>query len=1074
MILSITFQLDPISNNSTSLSNSIDNRSSINVTALQMQQGSKTYNLDQNSSYKTVFLAICQLFGIKESSAQDYCLQLESSKKYLNWPPQSDESKTKHIVKQLYESGETALVLQLNPTYRSSKWVKALNDSETNEKDIMFHLKYKLQENEFAESFIEQNGMEGILRMVTNGKGNAQTYSLASLRACLEYVSAMEIITKTPHLVKQLFSLVDSNVVGVCRGALELLFVLCDFRKEEGFKSVHLAAKGTAVAQGKKPYLNVIKLLDSGDLETKINAFTLLNVLLSNCPTDEKVGKLCKKWGELGLDDKLRSLTSIQQQEFQIQLEIYEETSGVNLRTKASRLEAICNRLKSKLTEYEAQQPLIAILKEELKLAQQLIKEASTDRVFLSSHPMQRYLGPTIQSYPADLSFLKTTAAERDKINEFEKKILAINEQLRQETKLSEELKNQVLANKKQFDSTIAELNEENQRLTQVEVKFKLQQSISPSQDSSNNQKASSSSSNTSTLNDSDIQSIQSSLKEATLEIERLKLAIEEKMPPNEAQQIFSQSLITTAAFTPTSPDISNDGQPISGGGAPPPPPPPPPPISGGGAPPPPPPPPPPPSGGGAPPPPPPPPPPGGKKAGAPGAPPTGPAAIQPNKPVINPSSKMKPLYWKRIILPPSNRNESIWDQVLEPTFDSKDFENLFCAKKKAVDSSLSTNPSSTTGKEGEKVKLVSLVDIKKSNSIAFMLAKIPTAEGLKKAIDTVDNSILGKEIIKTLITNVPTEQDYQLIKGSEIHESKLDKPERWILEIYGFPMMKERLVAWLFQLEYQEMYNNIIQILEKLQNAIKDTKSSDSLKKILGIVLVLGNYMNGGSGRGQADGFTLEILDSLATSKDVENKTSLLDYVSKISMEKYPKTMNVAQELDSLKLVQLSISDMSTDINDLEKQFNISKNNCKKVLEANIPSSSKFQSTIGSFLEKTEIDIKNLKENQKNIVDSFIQLVEFFGYPKSYATTASCQQFFNSIYSFSLLFSKQCQKIEKEREALAKASGDNGAVQNKKIAGGADPLAALANAIKLGQTGLRKRPGPENSSGGSQLNLNK
>ncbi|KAK5578112.1 hypothetical protein RB653_003065 [Dictyostelium firmibasis] len=1063
MILSITFQLDPISNNAPTLTNSVDNRASINVTALQMQQGSKTYNLDQNSSYKTVFLAICQLFGIKESSAQDYCLQLESSKKYLNWPPQLEESKTKHIVKQLYESGETALVLQLNPIYRSSKWVKALNDSETNEKDIMFHLKFKLQENEFAESFIEQNGMEGILRMVTNGKGNAQTYSLASLRACLEYVSAMEVITKTPHLVKQLFNLVDSNVVGVCRGALELLFVLCDFRKEEGFKSVHLAAKGTAVAQGKKPYLNVIKLLDSGDLETKINAFTLLNVLLSNCPSDEKVGKLCKKWGELGLHDKLRSLTSIQQQEFQIQLEIYEETSGVNLRTKASRLEAICNRLKAKLIEYEAQQPLISILKEELKLAQQLIKEASTDRVFLSSHPMQRYLGPTIQSYPSDLSFLKTTAAEREKINEFEKKILAINEQLRQETKLSEELKNQVLANKKQFDATMAELNEENQRLNQIEVKFKLQQSMSPNQDSQTNNKIDSS--NSSTLNDTEIQSIQTSLKEATLEIERLKLAIEEKMPPNEAQQIFSQSLINTTTSTkPISPDLNNDA-PMAGA---PPPPPPPPPMSGGA---PPPPPPPPPMSGGGPPPPPPPPPPGGKKAGAPGAP-AGPAAIQPNKPVINPLSKMKPLYWKRIILPPSNRNESIWDQVLEPTFDSKEFENLFCAKKKAVDQSLSSTSSSAPGKEGEKVKLVSLVDIKKSNSIAFMLAKIPTSEGLKKAIDSVDNSILGKEIIKTLIANVPTEQEYQLIKGSEIHESKLDKPERWILEMYGFPMMKERLVAWLFQLEYQEMYSNIIQILEKLQNAIKDTKSSDSLKKILGIVLVLGNYMNGGSGRGQADGFTLEILDSLATNKDVENKSSLLDYISKISMEKYPKTMNVAEELDSLKLVQLSISDMSTDINDLEKQFNISKNNCKKVLEANIPSASKFQSTVGAFLDKAESDIKSLKDSQKNIVESFVQLVEFFGYPKTYATTASCQQFFNSIYSFSLLFSKQCQKIEKEREALNKASGDNGGVQNKKIAGGADPLAALANAIKLGQTGLRKRPGP--TDGGSQLNLNK
>lgn len=46
---------------------------------------------------------------------------------------------------------------------------------------------------------------------------------------------------------------------------------------------------------------------------------------------------------------------------------------------------------------------------------------------------------------------------------------------------------------------------------------------------------------------------------------------------------------------------------------------------------------------------------------------------------------------------------------------------------------------------------------------------------------------------------------------------------------------------------------------------------SSESLKTILGIILALGNYMNGGNmQRGQADGFGLEILAKL---KDVKSK---------------------------------------------------------------------------------------------------------------------------------------------------------------------------------------------------------
>jgi hypothetical protein len=48
-----------------------------------------------------------------------------------------------------------------------------------------------------------------------------------------------------------------------------------------------------------------------------------------------------------------------------------------------------------------------------------------------------------------------------------------------------------------------------------------------------------------------------------------------------------------------------------------------------------------------------------------------------------------------------------------------------------------------------------------------------------------------------------------------------------------------------------------------------------------LGLVLAVGNYMNGGTARGQADGFTMEALDTLANTKDLSNSISLLDHIS-------------------------------------------------------------------------------------------------------------------------------------------------------------------------------------------------
>jgi len=52
---------------------------------------------------------------------------------------------------------------------------------------------------------------------------------------------------------------------------------------------------------------------------------------------------------------------------------------------------------------------------------------------------------------------------------------------------------------------------------------------------------------------------------------------------------------------------------------------------------------------------------------------------------------------------------------------------------------------------------------------------------------------------------------------------------------------------------------------------------TSESLKKVLAIILALGNYMNGGNRqRGQADGFGLEILPKL---RDVKSKGEEIIY---------------------------------------------------------------------------------------------------------------------------------------------------------------------------------------------------
>lgn len=62
---------------------------------------------------------------------------------------------------------------------------------------------------------------------------------------------------------------------------------------------------------------------------------------------------------------------------------------------------------------------------------------------------------------------------------------------------------------------------------------------------------------------------------------------------------------------------------------------------------------------------------------------------------------------------------------------------------------------------------------------------------------------------------------------------------------------------------------------------------TSVGVANVLGIVLALGNYMNGGNRqRGQADGFAIDILPKLKDVKSKDNTLTLIFYIVKIYIQ--------------------------------------------------------------------------------------------------------------------------------------------------------------------------------------------
>ncbi|GME78507.1 unnamed protein product [Ambrosiozyma monospora] len=113
--------------------------------------------------------------------------------------------------------------------------------------------------------------------------------------------------------------------------------------------------------------------------------------------------------------------------------------------------------------------------------------------------------------------------------------------------------------------------------------------------------------------------------------------------------------------------------------------------------------------------------------------------------------------------------------------------------------------------------------------------------------------------------------------------------------------------------LNYEKDYEDLVKKLETVDVALDSLESSDNLRQVFDIILVVGNYMNDTSK--QAQGFKLSSLQRLTFLKDHKNTFSFLHYVEKIIRENYPELLNFVLELKTtFPAAKVSIEQLKQD----------------------------------------------------------------------------------------------------------------------------------------------------------------
>ncbi|KAK9506911.1 hypothetical protein O3M35_008760 [Rhynocoris fuscipes] len=419
-------------------------------------------------------------------------------------------------------------------------------------------------------------------------------------------------------------------------------------------------------------------------------------------------------------------------------------------------------------------------------------------------------------------------------------------------------------------------------------------------------------------------------------------------------------------------------------------------------------------------------------------------------KPLV-PPVPMKPLYWTRVVIPvpadsENEKKEAVWDELEEPDLQNLDeFTQLF--SRQVVDRKNTKKKIS----KPDKAKVIKVLDSKRSQNVGILSSSLHVDfSEIENAIYNFDTSVVNLESLQQIYDVRASEQELEAIRAAQQSqpELQLDKPEQFLIELADIPHFAERIACFMFQAEFTDNITGIESKLNNLKHICQILMHSEPLKTVLGIILALGNFMNGGNRqRGQADGFGLEILSKLKDVKSTDNSITLLHYIVRAYIRHCGDTpitdipLPVPEPSDIDRASAVDFEDIQSQICKLKKDLNGCQIKMEKVTSANEENIQPFRNKMESFMSLAQKQISDEEESLDYCKQRFVALLKFYHFqPKGGVklTEVTPQDFFPYwgpfCSDFKDIWKKEQQKIVKEKLQESKKKLEERKQQVKRV----------------------------------------
>ena len=893
---------------------------------------------------------------------------------------------SKQIIEQLreeetrYKQGKNIDMDESNNIASSDTITKVDTLSNIDEKKMtkfkmtIFKLKSNyLDVDMFAEEFISYEGIKFLINFVQVSSGNMRTYALEALDKLLTFQSSTDYIKKRNEIIDTLYEiLMQSDTINCSLFTLNTLIAIISQDEEKTMYLIDVA-ENYAKKSVTQIFSQIISnLVNNKDANILGKTLLFINVLLNFCDS-AKLPKILTQFRDAGIYEALEKISKKKDKDFQEQLTNFQIKTGKIISGSEHELKVYKKQIKdmkNKCIETEKKyeksiekQLLYEKMIEELLLYQDDIGIKERNKgLFDHISPKKRHgnmeVPPEIK-YDENGIFDFANILKNDKIDSSQPRNILFDKYYK--TKVDAIRLEKGI---KELEGKQKELIEEKINNLQSQIKYNLYKKEELIKENNN---------------------LETKIKELEEKISKGDFSKIETTPKTTTEENNSNTQQTGPVPPPQPPPPPPPGVPTPPGVPPPPGIPPPPGV---------------PSPPGVPP------PPGAPlPPGPPGVPtfsfPKGP---QPTKPKLKLKMKVKPLQWTRVLLLPEsdkNRPDLVWNSMKEPDIDINEICTLFSVKKKEEKPAVEKKPT---------IVKKTFLDSKRAQEVGISIAKLPKVDVISKSLITMDGNALTEANIDALLLIAITKEEYDIYKSMG-SDGIWEKNELFLIDLNEIPNYKEKLKIWSLIFKYEFLIPRLEEAFQYMVPACKEIRENKHFHQILATILSLGNIMNGGTTKGQADGFSLDLLPKLTGIKDSLGNSILSFICSKTNKDdrtfegfknKFPQLEKAAEF--SMNETKKKLEEVNNMVNTADKLLNN--------LSAHDDFTTKARNSIDGAKEKVKI----FKAKEEKNKEFYHETIKFLGYKDKDKYYEENGLFFKMLLEFFKEVDKQMPKLDVKR----------------------------------------------------------